>query len=131
MIIDGVKEGRTVTEIESEICSASNTKWTWNLSVLYETAMMTLAEAIFRLKEIKNGSGRRKKYSIERQYSIKSQGLYELIRAIEKTSIECEEVFAIINPMATNFLFLLRGWGGFHQHFHHLYLSVYSLYRGA
>ena len=100
MIVDGIKEGRTVTEIESEICSASNTKWTWNLSVMYETAMMTLAEAIFRLKEIKTGKGRRKKYSIEKQYSIRSQGLYELIRAIEKTSIECEEVFAIIKAGA-------------------------------
>ena len=99
MIIDGVKEGRTVTQIESEICAASNTK-SWNLSVLYETAMVTLSEAIFRLKGVNSGSGRRKKYSIERQYSMRSHGLYELIRAIEKTSIECEEVYAIIKAGA-------------------------------
>ena len=99
MIVDGIKEGRTVTEIESEICSTSNTKG-WNLSVLYETAMITLSEQIFKLKGINSGKGRRKKYSIERQYSMRSHGLYELIRAIEKTSIECEEVFAIIKAGA-------------------------------
>ena len=101
IIIEGVKKGRTVTEIESEVCSASNAK-TWNLSVLYETAMVTLSEAIFRLKGVDSKSGNRKKYSIERQYSTKSNGLHELIRAIEKTSIECEEVFAIIKAVALN-----------------------------
>ena len=101
MIIEGVKEGRTVTEIESEVCSVSNAK-AWNLSVLYETAMVTLSEAIFRLKGVDSKSGNRKKYSIERQYSTKSNGLCELIRAIEKTSIECEEVFAIIKAGALN-----------------------------
>ena len=101
MIIEGVKEGRTVTEIESEICSEGNAKG-WNLSVLYETAMITLSERIFLLKGVDSTSDRRKKYSIERQYSTESQGLYELIRAIEKTSIECEEVYAIIKAGTLN-----------------------------
>ena len=99
IIIEGVKEGRTVSEIQSQVCSVSNTK-AWNLSVLYETALITLSEAIFHLKGIKNKPDER--YVIDRQYSTRSQGLYALVKAIEKTSIECEEVLAIIKSKALN-----------------------------
>ena len=67
----------------------------WNLSVMYETAMLTLSEAIFHLKGVKN-DGKDEIVFIDSSYSIERQGLYALVKAIEKTSIECEEVFAII-----------------------------------
>ena len=97
IIFEGVKEGLNLTEIQSHVCSVSNTM-AWNLSVLYETAMITLSEAIFHLKGVKNRPD--EQYIIDSQYSTTSQGLYALVKAIEKTSIECEEVFAIIKSRA-------------------------------
>ena len=94
IIIDGVKDGKTITEIESQMYPSEDTK-AWNLSVMYETAMLTLSEAIFHLKGVKN-DGKDEIVFIDSSYSTERQGLYALVKAIEKTSIECEEVFAII-----------------------------------